>query len=441
MQEVLCHNIWKRVGSLARKARRRKAAIAYVTKDLIGFRRNDMLVVDASENAVKSGETDARLLRDLLKRGVQIFSCDSLHAKLLWFDQKALVGSGNLSRSSEQTLVEAGVLNDHPGTAASVESLIEQLIQQSPKLEARDISRLCRIEVLRRGRGRLSSSNQGKKPSVAELGNRVWLISVRELLRDPSESDQTQIDEAVEELRSSGNTAGSEVGWIRWSGGSRFVRECREGDLVIRIWRSNKAKQPGRVCPATPVLLKQRAGRGMRFFVSESIASPKHLAWGQFKRLLRECGFAPKVGSHTARELDQDLADPLAETSSCSQLEGGAYLPGRPRGGLRAPLYCLFIMSRGLTECLTDRLPATKSGDFLFGKGRGNEIPRHLLKYRPVVKLRVRERIGFLVCHTSINHNRRTKSRWVIMTGGMANQFRPTRPCFTRHHQNSTTQS
>jgi len=42
-----------------------KATIAYVTRDLVGFRKGDVLIVDASARAIASGETDARLEKAL----------------------------------------------------------------------------------------------------------------------------------------------------------------------------------------------------------------------------------------------------------------------------------------------------------------------------------------------------------------------------------------
>lgn len=73
MQKVLSNGLWKVVRAQARKAKRCQAAIAYVTQDLIGLKKGDVLVSDASNRAISSGETDARLLRTLGKRGVRLY--------------------------------------------------------------------------------------------------------------------------------------------------------------------------------------------------------------------------------------------------------------------------------------------------------------------------------------------------------------------------------
>jgi hypothetical protein len=72
MQKVLSSDIWKEIGKRAKAAERRKAAIAYVTKDQIGFRTGDILVVDASHRAIASGRTGAPLLRELVRKGVAV---------------------------------------------------------------------------------------------------------------------------------------------------------------------------------------------------------------------------------------------------------------------------------------------------------------------------------------------------------------------------------
>ena len=134
MQRVLSKDLWIEVRKQARASNSRKAAIAYVTRDLVGFRKGDTLVVDASTLAIKNGETDAPLLQKLHKRGVQLYDCTDLHAKILLLDDVAIIGSGNMSSNSERWMVEAALISDHGSVVAGVASLIEQLVKQSSPL-------------------------------------------------------------------------------------------------------------------------------------------------------------------------------------------------------------------------------------------------------------------------------------------------------------------
>jgi phosphatidylserine/phosphatidylglycerophosphate/cardiolipin synthase-like enzyme len=149
----------------------RKAAIAYVTRDLVGFREGDTLVVDASPLAIKNGETDARLLRRLHKKGVHLYDCADVHAKFLLLDDVAVISSGNMSSSSENRMVEAAMISDHGSVVAGAASLIEQLVKQSSELDEKQIAQLCKIKVIRRG-GRNGARPERRKTRIAELGNR-----------------------------------------------------------------------------------------------------------------------------------------------------------------------------------------------------------------------------------------------------------------------------
>ena len=57
MHSILSTGLWVKIRAKAAKARRRQAAIAYVTADLVGFKKGDVLVVDASPAVIKSAVT------------------------------------------------------------------------------------------------------------------------------------------------------------------------------------------------------------------------------------------------------------------------------------------------------------------------------------------------------------------------------------------------
>jgi hypothetical protein len=97
MQRVLSKDLWTEISERARVSKTRKAAIAYVTSDLVGFREGDTLVVNASAHAIKNAETHAPLLQRLHKKGVQLYDCPDLHAKTLLLDGVAIISSGNMS--------------------------------------------------------------------------------------------------------------------------------------------------------------------------------------------------------------------------------------------------------------------------------------------------------------------------------------------------------
>jgi hypothetical protein len=319
MQKILSSDLWKSISVLARKARQRKAAIAYVTRDLVGLRKGDVLVVNASPLTIACGETDAPLLLTLLRKQVRLYHCADLHAKVLLLDDVAVISSGNMSTPSADGLVEAAILSDHASTVSGVASFIEQVVQQSEELDLERITSLCRIKVIRRGGLNLRESRQRRKTRLARLGNRTWLIGVRELVRDPAPDEQKMIAKAIRSLRPLMSDPDGEPGWVRWGGKNRFVRQCREGDSLIRIWRSNRAKRPSVVLRAAPMLLKQRTARWTRFYVPQASGAYAEMPWGKFQRLLKSLGYPRRVGPCIEHLLETDVADAIQRqwTKSC----------------------------------------------------------------------------------------------------------------------------
>jgi hypothetical protein len=103
-----------------------------------------------------------------------------------------------------------------------------------------------------------------------------------------------------------------EPDWIRWSGKNRFVRESREGDSLIQIWRSRRAKYPSIVYRATSVLLKQKTKRWTRFYLSTPTGRAAEMPWGKFQQLLKSLGYSRRVGPRIEHLLDADMADAIA---------------------------------------------------------------------------------------------------------------------------------
>lgn len=307
MEKVLSSELWTTLGSQARHARRKRAAIAYVTKDLIGFKRGDTLVVNASEYAVRGGETNAKLLRGLLRKGVHLYSSDCLHAKVLLLDDVAAIGSSNMSGSSASRLIEVGLMTDHISTVSAVASFIEQIRGQSQLLDSERIDDLYKIKVIRRGWPLLMTRGR-RKPTITRLGGRTWVVGVRQLVQDPKPDEQKLIDRAAEKLRKKTGDPELEPDWIRWVGRGRFRRECREGDTLIQIWRSNHAQRPSRVHAPAAVLLTQATQKWTRFYMAEPARGKKEMLWGAFQRFLRQSGEGRKVKVESELLLDSDVA-------------------------------------------------------------------------------------------------------------------------------------
>ncbi|MDX6767067.1 MAG: phospholipase D family protein [Candidatus Methylacidiphilales bacterium] len=124
-------DVWPQLTKAARSTQQRCAvAVAYFGKGasrLLPLPKGSILVVNASESAVKSGQTCPADLLAMSKRGVRVYSVANLHAKVFVLGRVVYVGSANVSRHSAQQLFEAVIRT----MDAEVLSSAKQFIQQS----------------------------------------------------------------------------------------------------------------------------------------------------------------------------------------------------------------------------------------------------------------------------------------------------------------------
>lgn len=128
MLKVLSNDLWAVIAIKSKKVVTRRAAIAYVGNfPPITFKNGDVLVVDASDESIKTGRTSAKTLSAFHKAGVELWSRAKLHAKVMLLDDWAVIGSANASQQSKTTYTEAAIITDRPDVASQVEQFIDGL--------------------------------------------------------------------------------------------------------------------------------------------------------------------------------------------------------------------------------------------------------------------------------------------------------------------------
>ena len=102
--ELITDRVWAAITEAARNTKTPAyVAVAYFgngASKLLPLRKGSRLVVDASEHAVKSGQTSPAELLKLHRKGVKVYSIENLHAKVFVFGRTAFVGSANVSQRS-----------------------------------------------------------------------------------------------------------------------------------------------------------------------------------------------------------------------------------------------------------------------------------------------------------------------------------------------------
>ena len=314
MTRFVANDIWKAVAKKAKNPGRRRAAIAYVTRDLpLQLQCGDVLITDASKNAIASGQTSAPLLRALFDRGVELFSYGGLHAKLIVIDNTAIVSSANLSgHSVDGILVEAGVITDHPGTLSGALSFIEQLKNLSQKLTEKRIKNLELIRVVRNGGQPPSRSSKGGRPKVAQTSS-SWIASIHEWTTGFEGGDEAEVNEGLAQATELMADPRSEACWVCYSKKSRFAQHVLSGDTVIWLWRTKpSSKRPEFVYRHSTILLSKVGKRHRWLFYEEPVhAHKQRMKWGVFKRLCGHIGLPYQIGVNIERKLPEQYSDGL----------------------------------------------------------------------------------------------------------------------------------
>jgi PLD-like domain len=309
MIRLLSSDLWKHLRKLGSRSRLRMAAVAYLTDTFgIRFRRGDTLVVDASDGAIRSGETSKTALDLLARRGVHLYSYAGLHAKVFLFDRVAVVGSSNVSTLSRTHLLEAAVLTDQPTVTSQVRAFIEALQNRSLPIDDRFLRRIRSLPVDRRP-WRFSML-AGRAHLLRDSSPQTWLVGVKERADEPREEEF--VEQGTKEALKHRHRRTSEVPWLRFTGLSNFRKSARAGDSIVEISTALNAKRPTEVYRHAPILWRQEEeGKRTRFFTEYYSDAEQHaLSWGEFKKLAPRVGIG-RFGQYSQRLLSEDQSQAL----------------------------------------------------------------------------------------------------------------------------------
>ncbi len=297
MQRLVSAGLWTEVAALS-KRRQKSAAIAYVSSDRhLKFGRGDVLVVDASDEAIKSRETSADVLRRARKRGANIYSVAGLHAKCILLDREVgIVGSANLSRSSDEDLIEAGVVTDDAATTSLLASFIEQLRKQATEVDGNFISRVAKIRLRRQ----VFRPGKRKGQHTPRLGtSNLWLVSFEDVEFDEAEKRIEKKGKAEAAARKAHSSSLVVPALIT----GRALKGIREGDRLVAVEREGHTAF---VWPPETILYLMSHSR-RTFMFTEQRKNAEPLPWHEFKNLLRQAGMKATVKTTSDRRLPEHV--------------------------------------------------------------------------------------------------------------------------------------
>jgi hypothetical protein len=296
--QFLQQNLWPTITSRVRESRRNFIAVAYLgkgAKRLLSPHKNDVLVVDMSPAAVKSGQTNPSEIEKYLKKGVVVHSCPNLHAKVFVMDRTAIIGSGNASRRSKNTLLEAALLTTDGKSVnearAFVQSCMGELITPAYVNECKRMYRPPRF----------GGTGAGRKTDHP----RIWIQRLRpDREEDPNKYDTEKAGQkaARKQLQQKRKYF---VEVVDFRAGYKIARFADLGDLIIQVWKE-KEEEPLLVYPPSRVLhfrpyISKRGAKKILVFL-ESPKSPNCLDWRVFKQKIKGLGWS-HIGKWVGREV------------------------------------------------------------------------------------------------------------------------------------------
>jgi len=200
------------------------AAVPYFSRSgnrMLPLKRGDILVVNASDTAVASGQTCPSALRRLTNKGVKVYSLENLHAKVFVLGRTAYVGSANVSASSKEYLVEAVVAIHDRNTVAAAKSFVTGLC------EARVTdSELDRLEAIYRP----PRGGPGMRKRQAKKQPRLWIAHIAYEDLDPSFVPALRKGRTVAKTKKTDRRRYVDEFW--WTGEKAFA----VGDSVVQIY-------------------------------------------------------------------------------------------------------------------------------------------------------------------------------------------------------------
>jgi len=288
--------VWSTLTAAARQCRGQAlAAVPYFGKQghrLLPLRAGDTLVVNAGKTAVAGGQTSPEALRKLSHKGVRLFSCDYLHAKVFVFGRTAYVGSANVSAHSRDVLAEAIVETNDPVAVSDSIRFITGLC--ATPIGPTELDRLEGIYSEPRipgGRRKTARAARRAKP-------RVFLTQLtQEELPAEFQSASEEGESRAEALREQPD---SELDFFWRIGLSPFKR----GDTVIQVVKvSNDSDTRWIHTPGVVTLCMPRVCRGKkRTFVYLELPSVRRFRFETIEKRLGR-------GSRKRLELDGLLRD------------------------------------------------------------------------------------------------------------------------------------
>lgn len=278
--QIITDKVWDHIRKKSNGNKNRYVAVAYLGTDASKYLRlesGDTLVIDASEDSVKSGSTNPFEIERFLEMGVDVYSYDNLHAKVYVFGNIALVGSANASTNSANNLKECMVEFKNPGAVATARGFV-----RSVAIEPLGPEYIEYLKTLYKPNPK--SKNKIGKGKAKNNQNSLWIQKLHEY--DYTDSEQKAHDIGKEKVIDSiVDTDRYQIDSIRYKNNETLIKNSMIGDFIIRVYEGN-AYPPARILG-----YEKSENDDSTIILLEEPVEPKLIKDSRFIKMLQDLGY------------------------------------------------------------------------------------------------------------------------------------------------------
>jgi len=285
-------DLWAEIKSLSILAKKSLIAVAYLgngSANKLKLKQGDILVTCMSLQALQTGQTNPYEVEKFLRKGIRVYTKNYLHAKVYIFDEKVIISSANLSKSSEISLIEAGVITDEKNVVKAAKLFVQDNCEQEI-----DEPYLIWAKKHYVSNGDFVSEGFSSKEDV-----RYWLMNTQKNTLSNEVLVELEKDEPIYKKKMADRRK-FVIDYIEVGGNSSIVREAKEGDRLIEIYHNNdriRVHAPKMILSNTRIYSHDKP----IIRVAEPIIENSFL-WNAFKSHLTKGGIY-SIGKTSTREL------------------------------------------------------------------------------------------------------------------------------------------
>lgn len=293
--QLITKNVWHSITHAAKSTSIKSfVAVAYFGQGgarMLPLTKGSLLLVDASEKAVKSGQTCPEELLNLYYKGVKIFSLPNLHAKLFVIGKALFIGSTNVSSNSAETLTEVLFRTSEIKSVENAKEFIKSFckVEMGPDL----LARLQKMYRPPRFIGKKKTETKQKSKNVSTSGFYTYQLESTRFTEDEKKQSEMGYSEAEKKRIIKSRHFVDEFKW-----GNEMT--AKKNDIILQVVEEDGATY---VCPPGILIHSRKWRNGKRVktlcYVEIPDVKRKNLKWVNKKLNLKERKLIKRDGRRT----------------------------------------------------------------------------------------------------------------------------------------------